>query len=119
MRKVTRETARAFLAGKPKTVGNTETDGQSYELHGNKIAWTHGNWRVLTLAGWNTVTTRERLNGILDLMNSEWRLSQKDFSPILRNIKNGIEVEIDSGERLVFTQDGMLGRFFPDVGGEE
>jgi len=66
MRKISKQIAQAFNEGKTKTLGNTYTDGKSVYLHGNKIAWrSSGNGLELTLAGWPTVTTRERLNAIL------------------------------------------------------
>lgn len=69
MRKVTKQIAEAFKAGKSKTVANTTTDGKSIWLHGNKIAEKQPDGSVLlTLAGWPTVTTRERLNGIIDTL---------------------------------------------------
>jgi len=64
MRKVTRLTCEAFERGEVKSIGNTRTDGHGLYLHGNKIAeWREGEVYV-SLAGWDTVTTRERLNGI-------------------------------------------------------
>ena len=64
MRKVTRLTCEAFEGGMAKRMGNTRTDGHSLYLHGNKIAeWRDGEVYV-SLAGWDTVTTRERLNGL-------------------------------------------------------
>ena len=69
MRKVTIETAKAFLAGTKRTVGNTATDGTTLTLHGNVIARKESDGRIVaTLAGWPTVTTRERLNGLCELM---------------------------------------------------
>ena len=66
MRKISKEIAHAFNQGKTKTIGNTMTNGREVYLHGNKIAWrSSGNSLELTLAGWPTVTTRERLNAIL------------------------------------------------------
>lgn len=64
MRKVTRTVIAAFLAGKSKSVANTSTDGQSLFLHGNCIAYKKGLALVVTTCGWNTNTTRERLNGL-------------------------------------------------------
>ena len=52
MRKVTERIKKAFENGKSLKIGNTRTDGESVFLHGNEIA------------GWNTPTTRERVNGI-------------------------------------------------------
>jgi hypothetical protein len=69
MRKVTEQISRAFHAGLPRKIGNTRTDGTSVWLNGNKIITknleTGDIW--VTLAGWNTVTTRERINGIAGL----------------------------------------------------
>ena len=72
MRKVTETVVHAFFDGERRKVRNTETDGKKLWLHSNAIAW-HGERDgvkgiYLTLAGWNTPTTRERLNGILTVM---------------------------------------------------
>ena len=66
MRKISKQIAQAFNQGKTKSIGNTSTNGHQVFLHGNLIAWrSPGNTLELTLAGWPTVTTRERLNAIL------------------------------------------------------
>ena len=68
MRQVTQKIRKAFWKGQSLTIGNTKTDGQSVWLHGNEIVKTAGNGQVwATLAGWNTPTTRERVNGITGL----------------------------------------------------
>lgn len=65
MRKVTEKIKAAFEAGKSLKVGNTRTDGESVFLHGNEIVRRDVSGSVFaTLAGWNTPTTRERVNGI-------------------------------------------------------
>ena len=64
MRKITKEITDAFFARRSRKCGNTRTDGTTIWLHGNAIAqWQLGEL-FITLAGWDTVTTRERLNGI-------------------------------------------------------
>jgi len=103
MRKITYDAARAFLDGKSLTIGNTHTDGTNLYLHGNMIATTGKDhpggllyssparlgqgWKFgpvkngelkITLAGWPTVTTRERLNGVLELAGIKYRLYQKN-----------------------------------------
>lgn len=70
MRKVTSETVAAFVNRETKAVGNTMTDGDSLFLHGHKIAWWDGGGVFATLAGWPTVTTRERLNGLCWMLRS-------------------------------------------------
>ena len=62
MRKVTQQIANAFMARKAKTIGNTHTDGESIWLHGNEIVRRNESDEIeISLAGWPTVTTRERL----------------------------------------------------------
>lgn len=75
MRKETKQIAGAFIERKPARAARTTTDGKSIALHGNKIAWhlpqeTEAglNDIAFTLAGWGSVTTRERLNGLLTLL---------------------------------------------------
>lgn len=77
MWKVTQQVVDAFLAGRSRTVGNTETDGYVLRLHGNVIAWYDG-WAIqATLAGWPTVTTRERLNGLCERLGIDRRFRQR------------------------------------------
>ena len=65
MRKVTEQIKKAFEQGESLKVGNTRTDGTSVFLHGNEIIRRDISGIVFaTLAGWNTPTTRERVNGI-------------------------------------------------------
>lgn len=85
MRKVTQEIAEAFLRGSKKSIGNTMTDGNAVFLHGNKIAERRETGLHLTLAGWNTSTTRERLNGIAQILNISARYNQRDFEPYLND----------------------------------
>jgi len=64
MRKVTKVITDAFFDRRSRKCGNTRTDGTTIWLHGNAIAQWQGVELFITLAGWDTVTTRERLNGI-------------------------------------------------------
>ena len=67
MRKVTQQIKQAFERGEAKTVGNTTTDGNTVWLHGNAIVKRDPDGLVRwSLAGWNTPTTRERVNGIVN-----------------------------------------------------
>ena len=72
MRKVTAESVRCFMYGEQKTIGNTRIvikEGTYYMLlHGNCIAERNINSGHLKIshAGWQTATTKDRLNGILD-----------------------------------------------------
>lgn len=65
MRKVTERIKQAFEQGNSLKIGNTRTNGTSVFLHGNEIIRRDISGLVFaTLAGWNTPTTRERVNGI-------------------------------------------------------
>jgi hypothetical protein len=93
MRKESTKIARAFLARKPATAARTSTDGTAIYLHGNKIAWWEDDRSVsMTLAGWPTVTTRDRLNTLARLL-----LGQALFSQ-MRGVQycNGVETEADA-----------------------
>lgn len=64
MRKVTREVCGAFMNRRALRLSNTETDGTSLWLFGNKIAeWRNGHL-CITNCGWQSRTTQERLNGL-------------------------------------------------------
>lgn len=70
MRDVTRKVCTAFLQGRPLRIKSTHTDGRNLYLHGNLIAWHSLSDTIMcSLAGWGTVTTRERLNGLYQLIN--------------------------------------------------
>ena len=68
MRKINKEAVEAFLKGYNFKSSNTEVNVTShnvgYYLHDNLIALKSGDKIEVSLAGWNTNTTRERLNGI-------------------------------------------------------
>jgi len=84
MRKITREISTAFLDSRSLYRDNTTTDGSEIRLFGNLIAYWDTDFTVaITLAGWNTATTRERLNGLLELMNVEKRIVSKGGVPYM------------------------------------
>lgn len=87
MRKVTRDVCKAFIDGTARAVGNTSTDGNVLLLHGNCIARRLDDGRVLmTLAGWPTVTTRERLNGLCELLDLGRPFHQKRHDQYFRDL---------------------------------
>lgn len=67
-RQITENAVRAFLLGDNFNQSNTtvqaDCTGVRMYLFGNLIANRVGNRLQITTAGWNTVTTRERLNGL-------------------------------------------------------
>jgi hypothetical protein len=99
MNKVTKRAATALRECKEYRNGNTrvkrvEYDGEvtyDFLLHGHLIARYFPTDRELAImdAGWRTRTTKERLNGILDVfgvnarisqVNFEWKLNDKDWN---------------------------------------
>ena len=84
MRKITEQIVSAFLAFKVKVVGNSHTHSGSLFLHGHCIAY-HGTRNgergiFITNAGWGASTTRERLNGVLNLMGHK---NERDYARVL------------------------------------
>lgn len=101
MRKITENAVNAFIAGKDWKQGNTQVvsistydslggpvTGAKLYLHGNLIAqrFDHLQGAQITTAGWPTLTTKERLNGILSAIGNkslyqkrgEWYIMQDD-----------------------------------------
>lgn len=68
MKQITKEVVRAFNNNENFSLSNTtvkaDCTGTRMYLFGNLIAEKVGNRIRVTLAGWNTNTTRERLNGL-------------------------------------------------------
>jgi hypothetical protein len=69
IRYVSTDITKAFMNRKSKSSSNTKTDGTTYYLHGNAIAWhCDDGFVALTLADYPTTTTRDRLNTICMMM---------------------------------------------------
>jgi len=79
MRQITQNLCEAFMSRSKKTNGNTSTDGVTFYLHGNAIAQWRDDGLYVTHAGWPTVTTKERLNGLngvsIHQAKGEWYLN--------------------------------------------
>lgn len=68
MFKMTQVVIEAFLRRDSKSMDNTATDGERVTLFGNKIIErTEDGDYLVTMAGWETDTTRERINGFFEL----------------------------------------------------
>ena len=79
MRKITRDAAMAFACYEKFSQSNTRVlvkDGGTVTLllHGNPIARREGGQLSISLAGWDTLTTRERLGGLLRVLGLDARL---------------------------------------------
>jgi len=85
MRQETQKIMSAFLKGEKASAQRTNTDGYSVWLHGNLIAERGKSKLWFTLADWPTVTTRDRINGLLELSGSDYRVFQKNGTQFLTN----------------------------------
>ena len=73
MRNITEQVTRAFFEGRNFKLSNTEVHadatGVYLKLFGNLIAKRVGERVSISLAGYNTNTTKERLRGVLSKFN--------------------------------------------------
>ena len=109
MRKITKESSKAFVNFEPYKKDNTEVsfgwtpkrnDETNYTfkeketaclfLHGNNIAeitrLSDSKETIsinLDLCGWHTPTTRERINGVLDALGYDFRIAQRNEEQVL------------------------------------
>ena len=78
--------------GKNTVSGNTRvhSDGNVMELHGNTIAIFNRTDGLLTLrdCNWQTVTTKERLNGLLDTFETGKYITQENWNWYIKDRKN-------------------------------
>lgn len=88
MRKITNDAVKAFRNSENFSRGNTRVQVKNDEsgkktvsmyLHGHRIAFMHENHLILSSCGWETNTTKERLNGILSEFNLPM-IYQKDWT---------------------------------------
>jgi len=96
MRKITRDSVNAFLnrqTFKRQNMEVTSFDDSFYlKLHGNTIAVLHGDGTLMiTDAGWESKTTKERLNGLPNVnihqKNFVWYLNGEEWDGNLTEIK--------------------------------
>jgi hypothetical protein len=97
MRKITQQSVDAFMNGKKFNKGNMSVDVLPnvtvLKLHGNEIAYRYNdpkNTISITNCGWQTNTTKERLNGIPNVSiyqkDFQWYLNGKKWNGKLINI---------------------------------
>ena len=83
MNKVTKTITSAFMNGSVKKLSNTSTDGSSLFLFGNRIAERRVDGLYITNAGWQSNTTKERLNALPNVSINQkrgvWFLNGKEW----------------------------------------
>ena len=92
MRTITQQTVSAFYEGVNFKKDNMKVEnrngGVSLYLHGNMIAHLRGLELFISTCGWETNTTKERLNGLLDKYGlgkiqqkaGKWLLNGEEFN---------------------------------------
>jgi hypothetical protein len=84
MRKITREIVNAFQNSRSLTIGNSRTDGESLWLFGNKIAEIQRDGLWISNGGWDSRTTKERLNGLsgvnIQQVRGTWFLNGREWN---------------------------------------
>lgn len=65
MRQITRQIVDAFQSSRSLTIGNSRTNGESLWLFDNKIADVRRDGLWISNGGWDSKTTKERLNGLM------------------------------------------------------
>ena len=126
MRKITYDAARAFIEGQNFCRGNTSVNlirglrglrspDRQLHLHGNMIAdyWygIENKGLYITLAGWPTVTTRERINGLLTELGRPEGIWQRNHEQYYGTHYEWCRT-IDSYELIKVPTNGMLDKLF-------
>ena len=88
MRNITETIAHAFMNGYEKRVSNSNTNGKSVFLWGNEIIRKHQGKIQINLCGYNTVTTRERINGVLSYTGTGYGVTTKQGTVYLVDRQN-------------------------------
>ena len=105
MRNITELATRAFFNGENFKLSNTEVHadctGVYLYLWGNLIAKRVNERVSISLAGYNTVTTRERLNGILRNFNKRITTKKGIVFIIDKNTNESKEFPNDDKLRIV------------------
>lgn len=99
MRKIESQMIAAVLNGRDFKSGNTEVHNSDHgtivRLHGNKIAQVDHKAQVIwiTDAGWQTTTTKSRLNALLSGVAGRGSIFQKDFVWYLQRADYAIQMD--------------------------
>jgi len=112
MRKITEQSAKALLNHEHYSLANTRTqpfhNKTALYLHDNLIAVKDkSGYLRLSLAGYNTTTTKERLNGILELACLNWRYRTIKGKAYLVHLETGVKLRIDDNRFYSITEMAM------------
>lgn len=130
MRQTSYQITDAFLNGRSKKVGaNSVTDGKSMYLFGNKIAEWREDGLWITNCGWQTPTTKDRLNSIgaylnfgIYQRNHKWYLNGVEWDGTWIRVHDKLPAEVDlnaKNKQIVISKrwesdGGYRGRYVVD-----
>jgi len=80
MKNISMDSATAFYYGRSFNRSNTSVIGNHFQLWGNEIAEIANGKLFLNNCGWETVTTKDRLNAILWAFDIPAKIVQKDWN---------------------------------------
>lgn len=104
MRKVSKIVLNSFKNGQAKSLQNTSTNGKSVFLHGNEIIKKiNDNTFEFSSCGWNTLTTKERLNAFFNVFETNFGIYQKKGVWYWSNGKEFID-----GQKLTFCDNIVI-----------
>jgi hypothetical protein len=113
MRKISLDIAHAFKGGDKRSISNTSTDGKRILLHGNTIAsWNDDHHLEISMCGWGTPTTRERINTIFYVLGMPFKVFQKDHGQFLKHDKGFEPMPINDFSRFTFYKQKDIHSFF-------
>ena len=102
-RKSIRPVIDAFINRKFKRVSNTETDGNNLRLFGNLIAYHKDGTIYISSAGYRTVTTKDRLNGLpgvnIQQKKGVWYLNGQPWGGNWKAIKPTFQMYLAENEK--------------------
>lgn len=104
MRAVTEKICRAFQERRALKLSNSFTDGDSLWLFGNMIAMYRGGDLFICNVGWNSVTTKERLNGLAGVSivqrRGSWFLNGNEWDGSWTNVSRPDSTAIPSADSV-------------------
>jgi hypothetical protein len=101
MKKITKQMALNLRNGVNRKDGNTQVNDNALYLHGNKIVdLLENKLLVLNSRGWRTNTTKERLNGVLEMFGTPYKIYQKNFQWFLFNTETKQSTDFFDGITL-------------------
>jgi len=109
MRVITREAVHALIRGHKYYNDNTyvrvfSNGNRELCLHDNRIVWYDKGKYYLSLCGWNTNTTRDRLNGFLFTIGAHAKIVTRKYVPYIQ-YNDGRKVQISGRATLSFNDD--------------